>query len=209
MKSKAYLFDFDGTLVDTMDGFADIAGKVINKYHPEISFKDARERYLHTSGVPFAQQLEIMFPSDPLNPEKAEIFEETKKEGFFSKKFSKEVIYTINTLRKRGCIAIVSSNNFQTLIDKFIEREGLDFDCVLGFKEGFQKGKDHFDYIRNNFSLLKKEITFVGDSLKDAEKAIDYGIKFIGLCGTFKREDFIKMYPETTTINNIKEVLDN
>ncbi len=207
MKSRAYLFDFDGTLVDTMDGFADIAGRVINEYHPGISFEEGRKNYLDTSGVPFAQQLEIMFPGDSKNSEKAAIFEETKKEGFFSQNFSEDVKYTINTLRENGCFAVVSSNNFQTLIDKFVNREGLVFDVVLGFRDGFQKGKDHFDFVREKFSLLKNEVTFTGDSLKDAEKAMSYGIDFIGLCGTFKREDFQKIDPNIVTINNLREVL--
>jgi phosphoglycolate phosphatase-like HAD superfamily hydrolase len=158
--------------------------------------------------VPFFQQLEIIFPGHPGNHEKAKIFEETKKTGFFSKTFSADVRHAITTLRKRGLIAGVSSNNFQTLIDKFIEREGLEFDVVLGFREGFEKGKDHFDYVMKKFSLGRDDLTFVGDSLKDADKAITNGIKFIGLCGTFKRADFLTKGANIKTINSIKELLD-
>ncbi len=208
MAIKAYLFDFDGTLIDSMGGFADIAGKVIHEHHPEISFEEARRKYLNTSGVPFFQQLEIMFPGDPANAEKARIFEETKVYGFFSKSFHDDVVHTINTLRKRGFIAGVCSNNFQHLIDKFVEREGLVFDVVLGFREGFEKGKHHFDYVMKKFSLTNDELTFVGDSLKDAEKAITNKLHFVGICGTFKREDFLAVRPDIVTINNIKELLD-
>jgi phosphoglycolate phosphatase len=205
--TKAYLFDFDGTLVDTMDGFADIAGEVISSHHPEVSFAEARRRYLETSGVPFFQQLEIIFPGDPTNPGKAGIFEERKKTGFFSKNFSDDVRQTIETLRKRGFIAGVSSNNFQVLIDKFVDREGLKFDIVLGFRDGFEKGRDHFEHVMKEFSLNRNELTFVGDSLKDAEKALTNRIHFIGLCGTFTPEDFHKMDDKIVTINNIKELL--
>jgi len=208
MKTRALLFDFDGTLVDTMEGFADIAGEVIHQFHPEISFEEARRRYLETSGVPFFQQLEIILPGDPTNSKKAAIFEETKKEGFFRSTFSKEVRFVITQLRERGILVGVSSNNFQYLIEQFIEREGLQFDIVLGFKDGFEKGKHHFEYVLHHFQLKKDELTFVGDSLKDAEKAISNDISFIGLCGTFTKEQFLDKYPDIITINSLQELLE-
>ncbi len=55
-----------------------------------------------------------------------------------------------------------------------MENEKLDFDIVLGFREGFEKGKAHFDYVKDKFGLDKEDMTFVGDSLKDAEKAYNY-----------------------------------
>jgi len=207
-KTKAFLFDFDGTLVDTMEGFADIAGEVISSYHEDFTFERARARYLETSGVPFHQQLEIVFPGDPTNGEKAEIFEERKKEGFFRARFSDEVSSTIKGLREEGCLAGVSSNNFQELIDQFISGSDLEFDVVLGFREGFEKGKDHFEFVMKEFNLAREELTFVGDSLKDAEKAIDNNVRFIGLCGTFSRDEFLTMGKDITTIDSIKELLD-
>ena len=206
-RTKAYLFDFDGTLVDTMPGFADIAAGVIHRYHPEISFEYARQRYLETSGNPFFQQLEIIFPGHAANAEKAKLFEDTKIEGFFKSKFSDEVRDTINTLRAEGSIAGIASNNFQELIDRFVATGGLEFDIVLGFRQGFEKGPAHFDYVRQRFGLLKEDLTFVGDSLKDAEKAFAYGIGFVGICGTFKRPDFMKIREDIVTIDSMKELL--
>jgi phosphoglycolate phosphatase len=208
MNKRAFLFDFDGTLVDTMDGFADIAGRVIHEFHPGMSYAEARANYMKTSGAPFFQQCEILFPGDPTNAEKVKIFENEKQEGFFKQRFSDDVKFTIKALRKRGDIAGVSSNNYQELIDRFVNREGLVFDVVLGFNDGFQKGRDHFEYVMNKFSLSGSELIFVGDSLKDAEKAFANKINFIGKCGTFKRDDFLKLDSRIVTINNIRELLD-
>ena len=207
LKVKACLFDFDGTLVNTMDGFADIAAKVINRYHPQITFTEAREKYLTTSGIPFFQQLELIVPNDSTNSEKATIFEEEKQEGFFKAEFSKEVKATLRKLREKGLLVGVASNNFQTLIDKFIAQHDLVFDIVLGYRENFSKGQDHFNFILEKYNLAKEDLLFVGDSLKDAEKALDFGIKFVGLCGIFSKEQFMKIDSKIITINYIEELL--
>jgi phosphoglycolate phosphatase-like HAD superfamily hydrolase len=207
LKAKACLFDFDGTLVDTMEGFADIAGEIIHKHHPEISFSEARAKYLETSGIPFFQQLELICPQDPTNQEKAAYFEETKKDGFFRAKFSQEVKDTLNKLREAGILVGVSSNNFQSLIEEFIKKSDLTFDIVLGYKDGFSKGKDHFDYILKNYSLTREDLVFVGDSLKDAEKGIENKVRFIGLTGTFSSADFYKIRKDIKVINSLKELL--
>ena len=204
--AKAILFDFDGTLLDTMSGYSLIAANIINKYHSDYSFKKAKLSYLNTSGIPFFQQLEILFPNDKFNFIISETFEKEKQKVLFSSKFSNEVKETINYLRSMNIIIGVSSNNSQEFIDKFIKTGGLEFDIVLGFKKNFEKGKDHFNYILNKYSLNTQELSFVGDSLKDAEKAINNQIRFIGLCGTFTKEQFIKNFPQIQTISCIEEL---
>jgi len=206
---KAYLFDFDGTLVDTMEGFADIAGFAINRDHPEMSFEEARHNYIQTSGVPFCQQIEIIFPNHPANAGTVNYFEKTKIEGFFGQKFHDDVRMTINSLRERGDLAGVSSGNFPDLINQFVEKEKLVFDIVMGFEaeKGFEKGKPHFDYFLEKFNLDKKNLTFVGDSLKDSDKAFEYGIDFIGVCGLFSHEQFEARHANAKTVQNIKEIL--
>ncbi len=56
--------------------------------------------------------------------------------------------------------------------------------------------------------LQREDLTFIGDSLKDAEKAIDFGIRFIGICGTFKHEDFLTVRNDLLTVESIKEILE-
>ncbi len=206
---RAFIFDFDGTLVDTMEGFAGIAARVIHEHHPEMSFDEARCQYIDTSGVPFSQQIEIIYPGHNENAEIVKEFEETKIYGFFEQKFEDNVRETINSLRARGDLVIVSSGNFPDLIEKFVNREALKFDLVLGYDEenNFEKGSPHFNYVREKFNLNKEEIIFVGDSLKDAEKAIDYGVNFIGVCGIFKENDFLKRYPDIRVIKDLRELI--
>lgn len=204
---KAILFDFDGTLVDTMEGYADIAGEIVSSFSAEYTFEQARARYLETSGIPFFQQLEILLPGNSENARLADKFEERKQEGLYRTVFPDEVRETIEELRRRGYLAGISSNNFQHMVDRFLETNHLVFDVVLGFQPGFAKGKDHFERFLNDFGFSRDELLFVGDSLKDAEKALENGITFAGIEGTFSRGEFLELDPGIVTINSIKELL--
>ncbi len=47
----------------------------------------------------------------------------------------------------------------------------------------------------------------MGDSLKDSDKAFEYGIDFIGVCGLFSHEQFEARHANAKTVQNIKEIL--
>ncbi|NOZ01056.1 MAG: HAD family hydrolase [Deltaproteobacteria bacterium] len=203
---RAIVLDFDGTLVDTMDGFADVAAGVIHRrFGKETEW--ARSEYLRTSGIPFRQQLEVMFPDDPRNDDASDEFEQGKLHGFFSETFSDETVDTIGRLRARGYLVIVSSNNFQELVDRFVERaDGVSFDLVLGARENFFKGPDHFNHILEVMKVNRNQMVFVGDSLKDAERAVSSGVDFVGKLGTFTRRDFESSFPGVRTIGAISQL---
>lgn len=206
--TKGYLFDFDGTLVDTMGGYADLAGRLIHGAYPEISAEKGRELYIRTSGIPFIQQMELIRPGDPGNARVVRDFEEQKIEGFFASHVEPAVRAALEALRSKGCIVGVSSGNVPELINRYVERERMAFDIVMGYDHdsGFEKGKPHFDYFLEKFGLEKKDLTFVGDSLKDADKGYDYGIQFIGVRGLFDHADFEREHPGVFTVGGINEI---
>ncbi|MBP7125697.1 HAD family hydrolase [Myxococcota bacterium] len=205
---QAVVFDFDGTLVDTMGGFADIAAGILHRTYG-MDPTEARRQYLLTSGLPFDQQVEIIRPGDPRNRDAVAEFESAKQEGFFRERFSGDVRKTIRGLRSRGFRCIVSSNNFQHLIDRFVARESdCPFDLVLGAAPNFYKGRDHFLRVQEVFGLRPDQLLYVGDSLKDAEKALANGVAFIARLGTFRREDFEARFPGVRAIEHLSQLLD-
>jgi phosphoglycolate phosphatase len=206
-RPRAVIFDFDGTLVDTMDGFADIAARVIHRRYG-MDATQARSEYLRTSGLPFRQQLELIFPGDARNDEAAREFEDAKVEGFFNEEFSDEVRATIRELRERGLFVVVSSNNTQELVDRFVERDVVKFHMVLGARRDFFKGRDHFDHVRRTLGVSQDEMVFVGDSLKDAEKALSNNVRFVGKLGTFRKRDFQRHFPGIATVDRLPKLLD-
>ncbi len=201
----AVVFDFDGTIVDSMNAFADIAAKVIPRRFG-MDAATARRKYFETSGIPFFQQLEAIFPGDPANEETAREYELLKLEGYFEEPLFEDAEETVRTLRELGHRVIVSSNNFQHLVDRFVESRGLSFDMVLGFKDGFAKGADHFRHIESELNVPRERIVFVGDSIKDGERAGQCGVDFIAKEGIFTRDDFRARFPDVTVISTLSEL---
>jgi phosphoglycolate phosphatase-like HAD superfamily hydrolase len=206
---RLIVFDLDGTLVDTMGAFADIAGGLISE-HYGWSFEQGRRCYLETSGVPFFQQLEILFPNEPRNNAVSERFEKRKIASFMRETISEKALETLHTLKDREIFTAISSNNFDPLVKEFVHRENVPVDLALGFKENFSKGTSHFGYLRDYFGIAKTEMIFVGDSLKDAQLAAQNRVKFIAKIGTFSESDFLaeKHASLLGTIYEIHEILE-
>ncbi len=205
INKKVVVFDFDGTIVDSMESFAQIASKVMPKYY-DIDSNKAYNLYLNTSGIPFFQQLETIFHGNPINTTAANEFEQEKKKSYHEKKLFSDAADTLKSLKEKNVKVIISSNNFHELVEAFVSRLDIKFDMVLGYKENFSKGADHFEHIIKKTGHTKDEITFVGDSLKDADKANDFGVDFIAKEGIFTKNDFNKHSPQAKVISSLKEL---
>jgi len=118
------------------------------------------------AGLPFFEQLEVIFPGDSRNEVAADEYETTKKRSYLTKKPFKDVQKTMQNLKARGIKAIISSNNFQELVDNLVNRIGIKFDMVLGWRKNFSKGHDHFSHVRKRLGCKMDEMIFIGDSLK-------------------------------------------
>jgi len=203
---KAVIFDFDGTLVNSMEYFEEIASRVMyDVYHTPK--KEAKRQYILTSGLPFREQLEEIYPGDPRNEMAAEMYENEKQRRYLEQRPYEGARETLEELRKNGFVTIISSNNFQDLVDKLVEKVAFKADLVLGLRsKDFGKGTPHFEFVLKNFGLKKDEVLFVGDSLKDAEKASSFGIPFVGKTGLFKKKDFLKKFG-VDTIDDLQGLL--
>lgn len=199
------LFDLDGTLIDTMGGFADLAAELINEHHG-TDRRIARKRYLETSGIPFRHQLEAIFPGDPRNDEVAAIYEH-RKQGICARAvLDADTRRGLLQLRERGIRIVVSSNGARHFIDEFQQRAPVTFDLALGFGDGLAKGAPHVARVCRELDVTPDQILFVGDSLKDGELARDNGLRFVGRTGTFNRSAFQGAFPGVPTVDRISDL---
>jgi len=203
---EAVLFDLDGTLINTMEGFADLAAKLIERDY-NVPFKNGRRNYITTSGIPFKHQLEVMFPGDARNFEVQKEFEIRKQEVFFNTALDDDTIRALNGLKELGIKVIVSSNNYHEFVLKYFKKYNkFSFDMILGYKDGFAKGKDHILHVINELKITKNKMIFVGDSLHDGEVAEELGIPFIGRIAIRTEEEFLLRFPDIFCVNRITQI---
>jgi phosphoglycolate phosphatase-like HAD superfamily hydrolase len=191
---KVLLCDLDGTLIDTMPVLADVATEVMEEAFgtPRVL---ARELYIATCGIPFALQLEEIFPGDPRNAATAEIFEARKPARCNAIQLSLETRRALEELRAAGVRIGISSNNGTENVETFARAAGFPFDLVLGYGGGLAKGKPHLDACTRAFAVDRQQMLFIGDSLHDGEIAEREGVPFVGLATTFAPERFALRFP--------------
>jgi beta-phosphoglucomutase-like phosphatase (HAD superfamily) len=204
--TRAVVFDMDGTLVDTMPLMADLAATVMKELYG-TPFERGRELYLNTCGLPFIEQLGMIYPEDPRNDEASFRFESAKPALCGQARMPKGTRTLLEHLRRHGIAAVVSSNNSQENVDNFVRVNGFEFDLALGVAPGMHKGKPHFDRVADGLSVERRQMLFVGDSLHDAHIAAREGVRFVGVTGTFSREQFILLrHPHHLTVGRLSEL---
>ncbi|MBW2732501.1 MAG: HAD family hydrolase [Deltaproteobacteria bacterium] len=209
---KLAMFDLDGTLIDTMGHFANLAATLIEENYEvfdsggaetKVTWALARERYLQTSGIPLRQQLEVIFPGDKRNDPVAATYERDKTEICLHAEFPLEVAAALRELQARGVPVIISSNSAQHFVDELAARAPVDFDLALGFGDGVAKGEPHVERVVREFSVEPEDILFCGDSLKDGELAERCGQRFVGVIGTFNQDAFEERFEGVHTVESI------
>ena len=184
-------FDFDGTIADTMPWLEENAVRLFIKFY-KTDKEEARINYRNTTGLPFSQQVEIIYPGREHNKEIIETFEHEKIARIDEQQLFPETVEVISQLSEKYLIA-VSSSTYKEIIEDYVQKKGLReyLDDVVGFKPGFEKGKHHFDYLMEKFNLQPADMVYIGDSKKDMERAFNSNIRFFARLGPmFTEKDF-------------------
>jgi phosphoglycolate phosphatase len=201
---RVVMFDLDGTLVDTMPAFADLAAEVLRS-HQAVDRAWARRRYIETSGIPFCKQLEVIAPGHAANQAASDEFERRKLALCEATPMDAVTVTALEALRGLGLKLVVSSNTGQSVVDDFAVREAFRFDLALGFDPavGLAKGRPHLERALATFGVARDQLLFVGDSLKDADLAAECGVAFIGRLGTFREDDFLRRDPAAVCVSDL------
>jgi choline kinase/phosphoglycolate phosphatase-like HAD superfamily hydrolase/phosphatidylglycerophosphate synthase len=188
--ASAVVFDFDGTIADTMPFLTRVAVDVLTE-HYRVAVAEARKRYLETVGVEFGRQLEELFPGHPENDAVAAAFEAAKRAGILDCPVFPDVVEVLELLERRGVMRFVCSSTTRELVVSYLQSRALDsrFDACLGYEPGLRK-REQVELILAKHQLEPGETVFVGDAPRDHELLSGTGVRFVGVHRLFDARDF-------------------
>ncbi|MFA6081505.1 MAG: HAD-IA family hydrolase [Patescibacteria group bacterium] len=182
-KIKYIIFDFDGTIADTLpfsfQKFLEIAHMLhLDDLSERQIIKEIRSKsYQELLKGSFNRAwLKLPYVIKMIKDMQIELEKEMNNIKFFPgvKKFLYE-------LKDRGYkLAIISSNRVEN-INKFIEFNKLNiFDFIHGKTDLFGKA-GYLKKFLKDYRLKKNEVIYIGDEIRDVEACKKVGIKIIGV----------------------------
>lgn len=201
---KAILFDWDGTLVNSLSLKIGNARQVFHKFLDcdESAVEVAYQRY---SGIPRRELFNAIVTTLGRERLDDDIYERISVE--FSKLNSetirpnhvfREVTTTLTDLRRHQLKLVVSSSATSDDVQNIAQAVGLAdfFDHVWGSDGNCGKGSGHVMVLCELYGLRPANIIMVGDEEADLRLARKSGVTFIAKIGTLSREEWLQLAPD-------------
>ena len=214
MMYETYIFDLDGTLLDTLGDLAASVNFALRTHGmPEHSIDDVR-RFV---GNGVRRLMERAVPDGANNPHFAAAFA-TFREYYMDHSLDTTRPYegipeTLATLRERGCRLAVVSNKMRKATEELCRHFFPDtIEVAIGEDEatGIRKkpAPDTVFAALNSLHLTKESAVYVGDSEVDIETACNAGIPCISVLWGFRDKDFLLQHGAKTFISAPQDLLE-
>lgn len=202
---KHVIFDFDGTIADSLDLALEIYEEMSIKYNLKKVTKDELQMLsnmtikdkLKYAGVPFYKIPQISI--DSLIRYKQLIHD--------LKPFS-SIREMLLELKKMGLlISIISSNSIEN-INEFLHKSDFEFfDQVISANNLFGKDITIKRYMKE-FKVAKEEIIYVGDELRDIEACKKIPVKIIAVTWGFDSQQLLESEKPDYLVHSPREIVE-
>jgi len=204
---KAFIFDLDGTLTDSINIWASLFKKTFKKYNISINEENIKIQF----GKPYTEIIEYFVPGDKKEAIK---YFKTEKDKISIKKFKPFpfVAKTLKQLKQKEMNIAIATGNNNYMINKILEKYNLSkyIDCHICTEE-VKKAKPDPEMIFKILKYLKiekKKSLLIGDSPYDIQMAKNAKIKSCAvLTGVLNKKSAEEIKPDYI-FKNIKGVLD-
>lgn len=212
MSYDVYVFDLDGTLLDTLrDLTASVNHALRWAKMPERTIEEVQ--WFVGNGV--KKLMERAVPEGSDNPQFAEVYQEFREYYLHHGQDTTEpypgIMEMLRALKDEGKQIAVVSNKFYKATEELCSHffGGL-VDVAIGEREGIRK-KPAPDTVEEALRRLKTDCShavYVGDSDVDIQTAMNSGLPCISVLWGFRDRDFLLAHGATTFVATPLELLD-
>lgn len=176
MKRRLLCFDMDGTIVNSMPMLEDIATEVIQAFYGKTE-AIARASYRRTTGHPFRDQLEILFPYHETNDRAAETYEQQHEHHCPTFELAPNISMVLHHAQELGHVTALVTSTDRRFVKTMLQLNTLDFDFVGGWMPDYPKSAQMTEAMK--LLHVYEDTILFGDTLADAQVAFDFLIPFV------------------------------
>lgn len=189
---KAYIFDLDGTLADTLESMAYVTNEIMQKYGLKTLPTD-NFRYYSGEGADMLMQRALKDAGDK------ELIHYEEGRRLYREMFAADPMYkvvpyegmpeTLKELKKRGIrLAVCSNKPHPAAVKVIAQLYGDDFDMVLGQSDAIRRkpAPDGPLMIAGKFGVRPEECMYVGDTSTDMKTGKAAGMFTVGALWGFR-----------------------
>ena len=207
MDYSAVLFDFDYTLADSSRGIVMCFRNVLLR-HKYFDIKD--EDIKRTIGKPLEDSFSILTGIENMEQltmlrneygKEADIYMNANTYLF------PDTLPVIESLKQKGLKIGIVSTKYSFRIQSFLkEKAPVDaFDIIIGGEDVSSHKPDPEGLLKaiDKLNVTREQTLYVGDSVVDAETALNAGVDFIGVISGATTESELAAYPHIKIIDRL------
>ena len=202
--TKTLIFDFDGTIADTLTHIIAIANDYVKEYGINKITKKDLERLKGKTPWQIMREYKIPLYKVP--------FIVVKVQSLLHKQMNKVKIFPgikviLKTLKKKNMsIGILSSNSKKNVM-AFLKKNNMNmFDFIHSENNLFGKDKALRNILRR-YKIKKEDVIYIGDEVRDIEACKKAKIPVISVSWGFNTYSLLKKYKPDYIIREPKELL--
>ena len=208
---KTYIFDLDGTLLNTLGDLAASTNYALRQYGmPEHTIDDVRR----SVGNGVGKLIERALPGGLTNPQYEDVLA-TFRKHYMLHSLDTTAPYPgieslLHSLRSHGCNVAVVSNKFYNATVELCRHFFADtVEVAIGERENIRRkpAPDTVFEAMRQLGVTGEDTVYVGDSDVDVATARNSGIPCISVLWGFRDRDFLIEHGATTFVNTPEDIL--
>ena len=211
---QAYIFDLDGTLLDTLESLANCYNRTLSKYGYPIHDVDA---YRYFIGDGAEKCMKRCLPASSDTPEIVKQLLTAQREDY--QQTWQElaapypgIVELLRSLVDRQVRFAVLSNKDQAFTESCVHHflPDFKFDHVVGFSDTTPHKPDPAGAkkIASDWGIAPEQIAFVGDTSMDMETAVGSGMAAVGVLWGFRTKQELQDAGARHIVDSPEKILD-